>query len=280
MSTDLTLPSSSPYLKSSPWPTKDGRKIHWSELFEVHPSAAVFPMMSEDEIKALAKDIKENGMHQPPVFWKSPKGPSYLIDGRNRLEAAMQIDNVNLQWLKRDDGWLLMTKMLEEGIDPVAYIIGINVKRRHLTKKQQADLIVRARKAETTVAEKRSVGGSPKGKRGGGGSTKDPVKEKVVKDCVASGISEGTAQQAWDDAKIDLPKIGRSKKASSKAKPPSAPITPQNIKLKLFDKAVKWLRLLVTKLPPTQFAGTTHSVEDLEKVDAFIRDVIQSLRPS
>ena len=142
---------------------------------------------------------------------------------------------------------------------------------------------MRARKAETTVAEKRSVGGSPKGKRGGGGSTKDPVKAKVVKDCVASGISEGTAQQAWDDAKIDVPKIGRSIKAASKAetkaKPPSAPITPQNIKLKLFDKAVKWLRLLATK-PPANCAGTTLSDEDLKKVEAFIRAVIQARRPS
>ena len=84
-------------MSTDPWPTKDGKKIHWSELFEVHPSAAVFPMMPEDEIKALAEDIKNNGMHQLPVFWTaSPKGPSYLIDGRNRLEAAMRIDKMPL----------------------------------------------------------------------------------------------------------------------------------------------------------------------------------------
>ena len=149
-------------MSTTPWPTRDGKKIHWSELFEVHPSAAVFPMMSEKEIKALAEDIKKNGMHQPPVFWAaSSKDPPYLIDGRNRLEAAMRIDS-DLQWVKQDDRWLLMTKMLD--IDPVAFIIGINVKRRHLTKKQQADLIVKARRAES-VAEKRSVGGSSKGKK-------------------------------------------------------------------------------------------------------------------
>jgi hypothetical protein len=202
MSTDPTLPS-------SPWPTRDGKKIHWLELFKVHPSAAVFPMMSEQEIKALAADIKKNGMHQLPVFWTaSPKDPPYLIDGRNRLEAAMRID-INMPWLKRDDGWLLATNMLEEDVDPVAYVIGINIKRRHLTKKQQADLIVMARRAETPVAEKRSFA---RGK----GSTKDPVKEKVVKDCAASGISEATAKKAWDESGIDRLKITDLKKPPPK----------------------------------------------------------------
>lgn len=62
--------------------------------------------------------------------------------------------------------------------------------------------------------------------------------------------------------------------------PPSAPIqTPPNFALSNFDFAVKLLKKHMTK-PLAQFAGTVHSAEDLEKVEAFIRDVKQAGRPS
>jgi hypothetical protein len=60
---------------------------------------------------------------------------------------------------------------------------------------------------------------------------------------------------------------------------PSAPIQkPTNFALSNFDYAVTVLKQLYTK-PLAQFAGTAHSIEDLEKVEAFIRDVIQARRP-
>jgi hypothetical protein len=46
-----------------------------------------------------------------------------------------------------------------------------------------------------------------------------------------------------------------------------------------FDLAVIKLKTLMDK-PLAQFAGTVHSVEDLKKVEDFIRDVIQARRPS
>jgi ParB-like chromosome segregation protein Spo0J len=33
----------------------------------VHPAAAVFPMLDEDELAQLAQDIAENGLKQPLV---------------------------------------------------------------------------------------------------------------------------------------------------------------------------------------------------------------------
>jgi hypothetical protein len=46
-----------------------------------------------------------------------------------------------------------------------------------------------------------------------------------------------------------------------------------------FDQAMTSLKIVLTKLP-AQFTGTGHSVEDLEKIEAFIRAVIQARRPS
>ena len=46
----------------------------------------------------------------------------------------------------------------------------------------------------------------------------------------------------------------------------------------LFDRVVDELKSLATE-PIAKFAGTTHTVEDLEKVASFIRDVKVSLDP-
>jgi hypothetical protein len=62
--------------------------------------------------------------------------------------------------------------------------------------------------------------------------------------------------------------------------PPAPAFTTQpNIALITFDQAVTSLMIVLTKLP-AQFTGTGHSIEDLEKIEAFIRAVIQARRPS
>jgi hypothetical protein len=54
--------------------------------YPVHPAADVFPMMSDTELAELGADIKKNGLTTPIVFWTGDSG-TFLIDGRNRLEA-------------------------------------------------------------------------------------------------------------------------------------------------------------------------------------------------
>lgn len=60
----------------------------WRDKYKVHPSADVFPMMPDDELDALAADIKANGLREPIAFWGVNKGtPQFerlLCDGRNR----------------------------------------------------------------------------------------------------------------------------------------------------------------------------------------------------
>src|SRR4051794_10013171 len=92
---------------SAPWPEFGPPYTHWRDKIKVHPAADLFPMMSDAELDALAKDIAEHGMHQDIVLWtregtitadieagwkadfaagKVPCGLS-LLDGRNRLAA-------------------------------------------------------------------------------------------------------------------------------------------------------------------------------------------------
>ena len=88
---------------------------------DVHPVAALFPMLPDDELDELAADIQLRGLLQPIVL--SADG-TVLIDGRNRLEACrrahVQPAFVNLN-----------------GEDPLGFILASNVTRRHLSKGQR-----------------------------------------------------------------------------------------------------------------------------------------------
>lgn len=95
----------------------------------VHPFAALFPMLPDDELDELAEDIKANGLHHPIVFDQDGN----LCDGRNRLKACRQVD-------------VEPTSMtLPDGVNPVAFILSENVRRRHLTKSQVAMAVAKAR---------------------------------------------------------------------------------------------------------------------------------------
>src|SRR5262249_38696269 len=128
----------------------------WREVYKVHPAADVFPMMPEDELRKLGEDIKANGLKEPVVLWSPTKNDDrYLLDGRNRLEA-MQLVGLSTQ----DDGPGPAFHILYgHEADPFCYVISKNIRRRHLTKAEQAELIVRvegAREKDELIKNTRS----------------------------------------------------------------------------------------------------------------------------
>jgi hypothetical protein len=169
-------------------------KTSWRDRYKVHPAADVFPMMSDAELAELGEDIKANGLVNKPLFYLDGNAGPILIDGRNRLEA---IERLGLKLPLPED--FLATA------DPVASIISLNIHRRHLTKAQQADMIVAAIKAgaanEPVQDEPVNQGGRTKG----GKAKKNTEKEKVFKAAKDAGISEGTAKRAYD--KANKPKV-------------------------------------------------------------------------
>jgi hypothetical protein len=88
---------------------------------EVHPAAAVFPMLPSDELAELAEDVAAHGLREPIVL--TPDG--VLLDGRNRL-AACKRAKVKPAFVEYD------------GDDPEGYVLSVNVHRRHLTAGQRA----------------------------------------------------------------------------------------------------------------------------------------------
>ena len=112
-----------------------------------------------------------------------------LIDGRNRLAAVELLGGtIHIRQLRFFN--------YHYSGSVVARIISKNIHRRHLTKQQQADLIVAAHKASRKDCEmpKRHV-------KGKAGSAKDPIKEAAVKDAAAHGIGKRTVEQAF--AKVE-----------------------------------------------------------------------------
>lgn len=88
---------------------------------QVHPAAAIFPMLPDDELAELADDIKANGLIHPIVLDET----GALVDGRNRL-AACRLAGVEPTFTSLN------------GYEPKAYILSANVARRNLNKGQRA----------------------------------------------------------------------------------------------------------------------------------------------
>lgn len=91
---------------------------------KVHPDAELYPMMPDEELEALAADIKMNGLRFP-IAVAMVDGERTLIDGRNRLRAC-ELAGVTPTFIELN------------GQDPKAYILAANVLRRHMPKGQKA----------------------------------------------------------------------------------------------------------------------------------------------
>ena len=131
----------------------------WRDLVKVHPAADLFPMMADDDLAALGKDIMENGLKQRVTLWtpesvitlrshRRPPKELYLIDGRNRLAAIeLSIADPVERWgyiesvLDPKSRSTPATLLAEDQADPWSYVISANIHRRHLTGEQKRELI-------------------------------------------------------------------------------------------------------------------------------------------
>jgi hypothetical protein len=103
---------------------------------------------------------------------------------------------------------------LPNDADPILHIICLNIRRRHLTKQQQADLIVAAIKAPRQDGEvpTRHV-------KGKAGSEKDAEKAKAVAAAKDHGISQRTVERSIAKAE------GKPSKPKSEPKEPAVTVT-------------------------------------------------------
>jgi hypothetical protein len=117
-----------------------------------HPIAELFPLMADEDLQALAGDIKRDGMHYPIIIYDGK-----VLDGRNRLKAcklAGVVPHFHLFNAREDD--------------PLRFVVSANLHRRHLTQEQKREVIAAVLKqdpkrsnrqvAEQTKADHKTVG--------------------------------------------------------------------------------------------------------------------------
>jgi N6-adenosine-specific RNA methylase IME4 len=89
------------------------------DRMEYNELANLFPMIPEAEASDLAADIAANGLREPIVTFEGK-----ILDGRNRFEACKRA-NVEPQFVEYQGG------------DPLAFVVSLNLKRRHLNESQR-----------------------------------------------------------------------------------------------------------------------------------------------
>jgi hypothetical protein len=98
-------------------------------MYDFHPLADIFPMLDDDELKALAEDINAKGLTEPITLYEGK-----ILDGRNRYRAC-ELAKVEL---KRDD--FIEFEDEYEGDDALGFVVSKNLHRRHLNESQRAKI--------------------------------------------------------------------------------------------------------------------------------------------
>ena len=89
-----------------------------------HPLSECFPMMDESAFEKLKADIEKRGLVEPIWLYQGQ-----ILDGRNRYRACRElgIDPATRQYL---------------GDEPSAFVVSLNLERRHLTSSQRGAVAV------------------------------------------------------------------------------------------------------------------------------------------
>lgn len=213
-----------------------------AQILKRHPLSAAFPDMPGDEFAALVEDIRENGLLQPVVLFDG-----MVLDGWHRYRASIEAG-------------VEPAFDLFDGGDPVAFVLSLNMHRRHLTGSQRAAAVV----ACTAWAK---PGNQPKPEAASGLKTEAEMAE-------AAQVSDRTIRQAKRAHEAGLGEAVRdgkvsAEKAAAIAKLPEperqaaieAPPEPK-------PKAE----------PPADVAALKARVEELEELNAYLASELETAR--
>jgi hypothetical protein len=112
----------------------------WRDIVPIHPAAKRFRPPTELEKRSLRGDLKRHGQREPVVLVRIGQGPEQLIDGITRLD----LQEANGDKVIDSSGKLIVpsrTVDLPDDAAAVAFVMSLNVYRRHLDLKERRDLV-------------------------------------------------------------------------------------------------------------------------------------------
>ncbi|MEJ7591130.1 MAG: hypothetical protein WKF77_06240 [Planctomycetaceae bacterium] len=169
----------------------------------IHPYANLFPMQSDEEIQALADDISKHGLRQLIVIDED----EMILDGRNRSLACViaQVKPTYEPFVGNDAAKL-------------AYVVSVNVHRRHLTTAQRAEIA--AKIATMSVGANQHTGKKKKE-----GSSNDPPSKPVSTEQAAKmmNVSPASVKRAKAQSKPAKSKPAAQGKPKATVEPLVAP---------------------------------------------------------
>ena len=107
-----------------------------SETLDVHPLAEKIPEMTPDEFVDLQSDIEANGLREPIWLYEGK-----ILDGRHRYMACVKLNRKP-------------ETRLYKGNNPLAFVISMNIHRRHLTAEKKRELIAELLKANPQASDR------------------------------------------------------------------------------------------------------------------------------
>lgn len=167
---------------------------------DVHPVADLFPMLSTSELNEMAESIRAEGLLNPCV-----RQGDVLLDGRNRL-AACKLAGVEPRFVEY------------EGESPVAFILGINLARRHLDKGQKIALALEIEPHFAEEARRRMLAGIRNPKENVPQGRKEQSRDQAASAVGISGklVSAAKAIRAADPERFEKVKQGTLSVAKAK----------------------------------------------------------------
>jgi hypothetical protein len=185
---------------------------------------------------------------------------------------------------------LAMPADLPVATDPYSYVISKNIRRRHLTKQQQADLIVKVMKAAAGTA-KTADPVKPRNQKGQfqGQSSRDEVKAKAFAEGKKHNISQRTMERAFANDRAstgsgESTDSGRGKEKphstraenKQKPRPDDEELTLEEVKRRLQESEKE--RLRIAKDAQKEIGRLESVVTDYERKIASLTQTVERLR--
>jgi hypothetical protein len=145
----------------------------WRETLPTHSAAELTPLMTPEQLRELADDIKKNGMREPVSVseggYKLKLGTMHLFDGRNRLHAlellGVEIFHTEFKRGKKTEkinwhcevvtgnGVSSRVFKIEQVDDPEAFVKSKNLHRLHLSAEQRREFLTKKLKANPELSD-------------------------------------------------------------------------------------------------------------------------------